>query len=127
MLYSRAAIFGAMVVIGSLSPSHARPCESNLARTQSEVDSYLEARAASGRAAVETVRALMHRQPTPATIAAAEEKLGELDARMFEPIAAAMRRARAADQAGDAKACEGALLEVQHTIGPRLCGRSMCR
>jgi hypothetical protein len=126
MSYCRAAVFGAMLVLASLSTSHAGTCSSSLQRTQYQVDKYMETRAATGPRAVESMSALMHRQPTPASIAAAEEKLGDLDARMFEPIADAMRRARAADRAGDANACAQALLEVQHEIGPRICGRSMC-
>jgi hypothetical protein len=127
MLYSRVAISAAMMAIASLSPSHAGSCSSDVARIQDRVDRYLEAKAAAGPRAVEGVTALMHRQPTPASIAAAEEKLGELDARTFGPIAEAMSRARAADRAGDASACEQALTEVQLTIGPRICGRLICR
>ncbi len=124
---ARVAITAAMMAIASLSPSLAGPCSVDVARIQDRVDRYLEAKAAAGPRAVEAVTALLHRQPTPASVAAAEEKLGELDVRGFEPIAEGMRRARAADLAGDATACEQALVDVQLAIGPRICGRLICR
>ena len=123
----RVAIWGAVALAASLSTSLAGPCSSQLGLVQAEVDGYLDVRAVNGPRAAESARALMHRQPTPASIAAAEENLGDLDARMFAPIAEAMRRARAADRMGDENACETALVEVQHEIGPKVCGRSMCR
>lgn len=123
----RVAICCAAAFAASLSPSFAGPCSSELGLVQADVDAYLGAKAVAGPRAVESVRALMHRQPTPASIAAAEEQLGALDSRMFGPIAEAMRRAREADRVGDKNACESALADVRHEIGPKDCGRSMCR
>jgi hypothetical protein len=127
MLYPRATILGATIVVAFFSTCHAGSCLRDLSRTRDLVDRYLEAKAVVSPWAVETVGALVHRQPTPASVAAAEEKLGTLDPRMFQTIADAMRRARAADRAGDIDACEQALSEVQLAIGPRICGRSICR
>jgi hypothetical protein len=60
--------------------------------------------------------AQMHRQPTPGSIAGAEQKLGE--GASFEPALSALAQARQADTAGDKAACERALAEVSRLIGP---------
>ena len=73
------------------------------------------AMAAAGPAGRESDAALMHRQPTPGSIAAAEERLGK-GARAQRALAA-ISQARAADQAGDTGACERALADVQRAIG----------
>ena len=54
---------------------------------QARVDAALEAKAASGPAARESAGALMDRQPTPGSIAAAEERLGDLSAQTTEVVA----------------------------------------
>ena len=64
------------------------------------------------------VGASTHVQPTPRSIAAAEEKLGEVSAETVAAVTQAMLRAHAADSAGDKNACEQALAEVQRAIGP---------
>ena len=84
-------------------------------RLQPRVDAKLEAAAGSGPTAAESLAARLHRQPTPGSIAAAEEKLGEIAA---GALAAAMARAREADGAGDRSACEQAVAEVQRLLGP---------
>ena len=61
----------------------------------------------------------MNRQPTPAAIAAAEEAVGDLDAATAEDVVRAMARARESDRAGDRSACEQALADAEHAIGPR--------
>ena len=85
---------------------------------QARVDAALDAKAASGPAARESAGALMDRQPTPGSIAAAEERLGDLSAQTTEVVAQGLVRARAADSAGDKNACEQALAEVQRAISP---------
>jgi hypothetical protein len=57
-------------------------------------------------------------QPTPRSIAAAEEKLGEVSQLTVAALGQGMARARAADTVGDANACEKALADVQRAIGP---------
>jgi hypothetical protein len=59
----------------------------------------------------------MSDQPTPRSIAAAEERLGEVSQKAVEAARQAMVRARAADSAGDKNACEQALADVQRAIG----------
>jgi hypothetical protein len=97
--------------------AHAGPCSPEIARIQSLLDTRLEAKAASGPTGQESAGALMHRQPTPGSIAAAEERLGDLSSQTTAIVAQALVRARAADDAGDKHACEQALADVQSAIG----------
>ncbi len=98
------------------SVGRAGRCSPEVGRVQAEVDGYLEARASAGPYAEETRGALMNPEPTPASIAAAEEAVGDLDAaRRLRMLA----RAREPDQAGDTSACEQALADAEHAIGPR--------
>jgi hypothetical protein len=111
-------VLSAAALALSMSGSHAGPCSQEIDRMQAQVDAKLEARAAAGPAARESPGALLHRQPTPGSIAAAENKLGDVSSQTAETIAAAMARAREADRAGDQSACEQALADVQRAIGP---------
>jgi hypothetical protein len=83
---------------------------------QSRVDARIEAIAGVGPSTKESTAALLNRQPTPGTIAAAEDKLGE--GRQMEQAVAALARPREADRAGDRSACEQALADAQRAIGP---------
>ena len=85
---------------------------------QARIDARLAARAAAGPTAQETVGARMGRQPTPDSIAAAEQKLHEVPAATIDSIAGGMVRARAADDAGDMAACAQALESVARALGP---------
>jgi hypothetical protein len=106
--------FGAFLL--SADASVAGPCSSELVTTQGQIDAYLEERALSGVWTRESGRALMHRQPTPATIAAAEERLGEVGASDFEALERAMTLARDYDSVGDPSLCKNALLDVERVI-----------
>jgi hypothetical protein len=64
--------------------------------------------------APESKAALLHHQPTPASIAAAKEEAGQ---RMEEAFAA-LARAREADRANDKSACDKALADVRRAIAP---------
>ena len=85
---------------------------------QARIDAKIEAKAAAGPTGRQ-VGASTHFQPTPRSIAAAEEKLGEVSAETVAAVRQAMLRARAADSAGDKNACEQALAEV-HTCDSSL-------
>jgi hypothetical protein len=85
---------------------------------QARIDAKLEAKAAAGPTAKEGVAAGMSVQPTPASIAAAEEKLGDISPRKVKAIKRGMARARAADKVGDLRACNKALGAVQRVLGP---------
>jgi hypothetical protein len=58
-------------------PSYAGPCSPKIDQMQARVDALIASTAASGTTGDESVAASAHRQPTPSSIAAAEQKLGE--------------------------------------------------
>jgi hypothetical protein len=71
---------GVLAVIAlslSIVTSDAGPCSLEIDRIQDRVDAMIAATAAAGPSARESTAAMMHRQPTPNSIAAAEEGLGE--------------------------------------------------
>jgi len=107
---------GALAV--STIGSHAGPCSDEIARMQARIDAKLKAKAAAGPMAPESSGALLHRQPTPRSIAAAESRIGDVSPQTVETVEQAMARARAADGAGDQGSCEQALADVLTAIGP---------
>jgi len=108
----------AVALAASTSASYAGPCSHEIDRVLAEINAKLEAKAGAGPSARESTAATTHRQPTPGSIAAAEVKLGDVSSQKAEAVAAAMTRAREADQAEDQSACEQALAEVQRALGP---------
>ena len=64
---------------------------------QVEVDAIIEAVAAAGPTARESTAAMLRHQPTPGSIAAAEEEIG--DGPKMEEAVAALAKAREADAA----------------------------
>ena len=112
----RIALSGA-AFLASVSASYAGPCSADIDAMQRRVDANLEAKAAAGPTGKEGVAAGMSDQPTPRSIAKAEEKLGDISAGTVDATRQAMARARAADSAGDKSACEQALAEVKGLIG----------
>jgi hypothetical protein len=105
-------------LVASMTAVYAAPCSQEIERVQAHIDAKLEAAARIGALAPESAAALLHRQPTPGSIAAAENRLGEVSSAIVATVAAAMARAREAEGAGDATACEQALADVQRAIGP---------
>jgi mRNA-degrading endonuclease toxin of MazEF toxin-antitoxin module len=114
----RVLIFSAVAVAATASTTYAGPCSDQIDAMQARIDARLEAKAAAGPTAKQGVAAGMSVQPTPRSIAAAEEKLGEFSQLTVAAIGQGMARARAADAAGDANACEKALADVQRAVGP---------
>jgi hypothetical protein len=90
---------GAAALALSVVPSHAGPCSNEIDRLQARIDAVIAAAAAAGPAGRESSAATLHRQPTPDSIAAAEEKLGE--GARGERALAALAQARAEDRAGN--------------------------
>jgi hypothetical protein len=117
MTAPRLLVFGAIAFAASISASYAGPCSNEIDNMQARIDAKLEAKAAAGPTAKEGVAAGMSDQPTPRSIAAAEEKLGEISPQTIDAVRRAMMRARAADSAGDKNACEQALADVQRAMG----------
>ena len=118
MTIRRLPVLSAAAFAASTMAASAGPCSSEIERTQARFDARIEVVAGAGPSAPESSGALIHRQPTPDSIAAAETKLDELSPQMVKAVREAMARARQADQSGDMHACEQALAEVQHAIGP---------
>jgi len=108
----------AAALAASVSAGYAGPCSKDIHRVQAQIDAKLEAKAKAGPSARESTAATMNRQPTPASIAAAEAKLGDLSPQQVKTIKAAMARARKADRAGDESACQKALADAQTALGP---------
>jgi hypothetical protein len=111
-------VLSAAALAASTIAGYAGPCSPEIDRMQARVDAKLEAAAGAAPSAPESSGALLHHQPTPASIAAAESRLGEISPRTVSAVRAAMARARKADRAGDKVACERALAQVQRRIGP---------
>jgi hypothetical protein len=111
-----------MVTSGALAGStiggQAGPCSDEIYRMEARVDATLHARAGTGPTADESPEALLHRRPTPGSIAAAESRLVIASSQTVDAITQAMARAREADRAGDVDACARALADVQSAIGP---------
>ncbi|MGC2080950.1 MAG: hypothetical protein WA728_34055 [Xanthobacteraceae bacterium] len=104
-------------LVASVAASHAGPCSADIDAMQHRIDAALVANAAAGPAGKEGAAAGMSHQPTPQSMAAAEEKLGDIPAATVAAMRQAMDRARAADNAGDKSACEAAFDEVKRLFG----------
>jgi hypothetical protein len=104
----------AMLAVSTL-PGRAGPCTRDIDRAWVEIDAKIRARIGAGRSEPQSITALLHRQPTPASVAAAEERAVDAWAPM-EASVAALARAREADRAKDRATCEQALAEAAHAI-----------
>ena len=118
MIARRKLTLSAALLTLSTIGGHAGPCSHEIDGVQAQVNARLEAKAGGGPVGPESSRALLHRQPTPGSIATAETRLGELPPQTAEAIEQAMGRARQADRAGDLSTCQQALSDVQAAIGP---------
>jgi hypothetical protein len=112
----RVGLFGAAAFILTGSAAYAGPCTDAVDAMQARIDAVLEAKAA-GPTGKEGVPAGMGVQPTPRSIAAAEEKLGDVSPQTVAAVAQGMASARTADAAGDKPACDKALADVARVIG----------
>jgi hypothetical protein len=110
-------ILSAVVVTFSTHPSLASSCSQDIDRAWVQVNAKIQARVAAGRSAPQSAIALLHHQPTPSSIAGAEERLIDIWL-PIETAVAALARAREADGINDRIACEGALADVQRVIRP---------
>jgi hypothetical protein len=106
----------AVVLVTSITASFAGPCSPHIDQVQAKIDAKLEAIAAAGRSARESIAATMHRQPTPESIAAAEANQGDVSPESVQAAEAFMTQARAADGARDQSACERALAQAQRVL-----------
>jgi hypothetical protein len=88
-----------------------------IGRMEAKINAKLDAKAAAGPPAPASTMAGMSDQPTPRSMAAVEERLGEISPQTVHAVEQAMASARAADGAGDKAACEQALADVQRALG----------
>jgi hypothetical protein len=98
------------------APAHAGPCTDRIYQADLEVERLLDAAAANGKPAAESSFATLHRQPTPGTVASAEEKAGDLSSAQVEAITEDLDAARDADDHSDRGACEKALNEAERML-----------
>jgi hypothetical protein len=106
----------AVLVTAAIATSHAASCSDDIDRMQARIDARVEAIAAAGPFVPTSISAGMGVQPTPFGIAKVEERMGELKRNKVDAVRDAMAQARAANVAGNRKACEKALAEVRHLI-----------
>ena len=104
-------------VFASLLPSvaYAGACTVRLQLLQDRAITILEETAAQGRSGQESTAATMHREPTPRSMAEAEERLGELPREKVDAFRLAFLRASTADAAGDEAGCHNAA-EIAETL-----------
>jgi hypothetical protein len=102
MIKSRAVLFVPVAFALSIAAAYAGPCSDAIDAMRARIDATLEAKAAAGPAAKEGVPAGMSVQPTPASIAAAEEKRDEIPTKKATAIQRGMAVACAADFASSA-------------------------
>jgi hypothetical protein len=91
-------------------------CSQDIDRAWAHVNARIHARSAFGRSVPQSTAALLHRQPTQSSVAAAEKTLVDVWLPM-ETAVAALSHAREADRANDRIACQDALAEAQRAIG----------
>jgi hypothetical protein len=90
MTVPRCLILTAAALAASISSSHAGPCSLEIERMRASIG----ARLVLWPSAPESVAAKMHRQPTPASVAAAEERLARLAAQRIVAAPYGMKRVR---------------------------------
>jgi hypothetical protein len=109
-------VLSAVALALSSQPSSANSCSQDIDHAWAQVNAKIQARSATGRSVPQSTIALLHRQPTQSSVAAAEKTLVDVWLPM-ETAVAALSRAREADRANDRIACDAALAEVQRVIG----------
>ncbi len=117
MIHLRLLVLAAALATAA-DPVQAGACGPQIDLLQARFDAKLAAAARTGPTATESLAALDHRQPTPDSIAAAEEHLGDLSSRVVQAAEAGLARARKAEHDGNETACAEALAEVDRALGP---------
>ncbi|MFZ0209683.1 MAG: hypothetical protein WAL59_26835 [Roseiarcus sp.] len=100
-----------LFVFLGLDAAIAGPCKADIDAEQAKIDAALDQVAKAGKTGVESTAATESRQPTPASIAAAEKALGE--GVSIREAMAALERARRADEHGDMSACHAEVTEAR--------------
>ena len=103
----------AVALSTGLAIARAGPCTADIARTEQQIhraQAAGDAGQTGAPSAPQSVGAQLHHQPTPGSVAGAEDKARDA-------AAAALQRARNADAAGDAAACARALADAKELYG----------
>ena len=105
---SIAAQFGAAIIVLllTIAPGKAGPCQASIDRVQARVDAVIATRAGQGPWRPESLDALRGYQPTPRSIAAAE---GGGNGSRVQRALNALDGARAADASGNLARCNAEL------------------
>jgi hypothetical protein len=112
----QALLLGAVGLVAPITTSHAGPCTIQIEAVQAQVDARAAAIAGAGPVARESTAAPLHQEPTPGSIARAEESLGE-GVSIIKALSE-LERAREADRGGNEGICEQAFAEARRSIGP---------
>jgi hypothetical protein len=83
MAVGRLVISNATALALSIASSYAGPCTPEIGRMRAGIGAWL----ASGPSAPQSVAAMLHHQPTPSSVAAAEERLATISARAIAALA----------------------------------------
>src|ERR1700733_877899 len=116
MIVRQATVAAGMALVLGAAPALAGPCTERIYQTDLDVAKLLDSAAAQGQPAAESTFATMHRQPTPGSIASAEQQAGDLTSEEAQAITEAMDEARHADDEGDRAGCEKALSDVDRML-----------
>ena len=109
---TRSLHLASVIFLFVASPIFAGPCKSSIDELQARVDAAIEKQAAADPSKPESLRALRSYQPTPESIAASEGAAG----RRFKVVLMRLKRARAADRAGNLGRCNAELDKARSTL-----------
>ncbi len=105
------------LVLDLTASAHAASCAVQIDQVQAKLDAALAQHAKAAPYAVESKSATLNHQPTPGTIARAEDKIGTWSG--GDKAVAALGRAREAQTAGKTSACFKALREAKDAIATK--------
>jgi hypothetical protein len=108
----RQTALAAAALIAATAPAYAGPCTGRIYEANLAISKVLNSAAARAGTARQTAFATMHRQPTPSSIATAEQQEGVLTDEETQAITEDMDEARRADGEGDLDRCQKALDDV---------------
>ena len=105
-----------VIVLLTIAPGYAGPCQDSIDRVQARLDAVIAKRAGQGPWRPESTDALRGYQPTPRSIAAAE---GAGNGSRVQRALNALDRARAADASGNVARCNAELNRAGRALGLR--------
>ena len=100
------------ILLSATFPAYADICGHSISRVQVQLDTAIEKNAGAHGWGPESLNALRGHQPTPRSLAAAEDRFGS----DFTGALDALDRARAADRVGDMAACSRELARVRSVL-----------